>query len=164
VSDAENEAKTKMLIRSARSADAEAACGVLRRSIAELCAADHRDDPQTVRRWLANKTPENVRAWIHSPTQRMLVACEGSAVLGVGSASDAGEILLNYVSPDARFRGVSKAILAALENYMRERRRDQSRLTSTLTAHGFYLAQGYADAAEPEEWAGMRGQPMIKIL
>jgi hypothetical protein len=37
--------------------DAPAACDVLRRSISELCVADHGNDPTILARWLSNKTP-----------------------------------------------------------------------------------------------------------
>lgn len=52
-----------MEIRRATPEDAEAACQVLRRSITELCIADHQGDAQSLAAWLANKTPENVRRW-----------------------------------------------------------------------------------------------------
>jgi hypothetical protein len=44
-------------IRDATPADAEAACKVMRQSIAELCEADHHDDPNILAAWLANKQP-----------------------------------------------------------------------------------------------------------
>jgi hypothetical protein len=62
-----------MVIREAVAGDAEEACTVVRRSIAELCAADHGNDPAILARWLDNKTPENVvvrqfefRVWAES--------------------------------------------------------------------------------------------------
>jgi len=42
---------TPLQIRDAVAPDAEAACVVMRRSIAELCAADHRDDPKILAQW-----------------------------------------------------------------------------------------------------------------
>ncbi len=45
----------RMLIRRARPDEAAEICDVLRRSIAELCGADHHDDPAILRRWLANQ-------------------------------------------------------------------------------------------------------------
>jgi hypothetical protein len=104
-----------MDIRDAVAGDAEEACTVLRRSIAELCDADHRNDPGILARWLDNKTPDNVSVWIARADASMLVAVERGAILAVGMVTDAGEIILNYVSPDARFRGASRAVLAALE-------------------------------------------------
>jgi GNAT superfamily N-acetyltransferase len=55
------------------------------------------------------------------PDNSLLVAAEGDNILAVGSVTDAGQITLNYVSPDARFRGVSRALLGALEARARER-------------------------------------------
>src|ERR1019366_951048 len=91
------------------------ACQVMRRSIAELCVADHRNDPAITERWLSNKTPEIFKSWIR-PDNSVLVAVEDNRIFAVGCVTDAGEITLNYVSPDARFRGVSGALLAALED------------------------------------------------
>ena len=96
-----------MEIRDAVAEDAPAACQVLRRSITELCVADHENDPTILMRWLSNKTPEIVASWIASPTNSVLVAVERGMTLAVGSVTDTGEITLNYVAPDARFRGVS---------------------------------------------------------
>ena len=98
-------------IRDATPDDAVAACNVLRRSISELCVADHGNDPAILAAWLRNKTPEIVASWATYPGNSLLVAVEGDAILAVGSVTDSGEITSNYVSPDARFRGVSRANL-----------------------------------------------------
>jgi len=47
--------------------DAPAACQVMRRSIAELCVADHQNDEAILTRWLGNKTPEIFASWIRQP-------------------------------------------------------------------------------------------------
>ncbi|HEX2113032.1 MAG TPA: GNAT family N-acetyltransferase [Alphaproteobacteria bacterium] len=153
-----------MDVRDAASEDAPAACEVLRRSITELCVADHRNDPDILARWLANKTPEMVASWIGQPTNSVLVAVEDGAILAVGSVSDRGEIGLNYVSPDARFRGASRALLKALEARARERCNARCTLVSTETARRFYLSAGYADTAEPTVTFGVRSYPMAKDL
>lgn len=153
-----------MKIRTATGNDAERACDVLRRSIAGLCAADHENDAATLDMWLANKTIDNVRSWASAPGQILVVAEEGGKILGVGAATVAGEITLNYVSPDARFRGVSKAVLSALEEWLRGEGCTRAWLTSTKTAHRFYRAAGYEDAGEPQAWGRLRGQPMAKAL
>ena len=82
-----------------------------RESISQLCVADHGNDPAILNAWLANKTPEIVAAWATQTGNSLLLAVEGDAILAVGSVTDAGEITLNYVAPDARFRGVSRALL-----------------------------------------------------
>ncbi len=153
-----------MLIRPATVTDAEAAASVLSRSIRELCTLDHGGDEQALGQWLGNKTPNKVRSWIEAPDGRIVVAEEGGLILGVGGASRGGVITLNYVAPEARFKGVSKAILASLEACLRNQGCTQSTLTSTRTAHVFYLAAGYEDAGEPQFWGRLPGQPMKKSL
>jgi hypothetical protein len=59
---------------------------------------------------------------------------------------------------------VSKAILLHLEPYVLAQGSKKSFLSSTRTAHPFYLAVGYEDAGEPEVWAGMSARPMVKWL
>lgn len=132
-----------MLIRTAYPGDAAAACETIRRSIIELCVADHADDPTILAAWLANKTPADVRAWIANPDNIILVATEGDIVLGVGAVTHGGEILLNYVSPDARFTGISKALLRELGAKTAALGNGVSTLTSTLTARAFYDSGGY---------------------
>jgi GNAT superfamily N-acetyltransferase len=152
-----------MEIRAARSEDAERACVVLRRSITELCDQDHRGDPATTTAWLANKTAENMRRWIEQ--SHVFVATEGTAILGVGAMTGTGEITLNYVAPDARFRGVSRAILAQLEEHAADRGIKTIVLHSTATAHRFYLSAGYTDSGEPAKACGVAFcYPMIKQL
>ena len=154
-----------MEIRDAVSADADAACQVLRRSITELCVADHHNDPAILARWLANKTPEIVASWIAQPGNSVLVAVEGSAILAVGSVTDSGEITLNYVSPDARFRGVSRALLAALETRASERGNTRCILLSTETARRLYRSAGYREDGPPRGKFGSTGSyPMSKPL
>jgi GNAT superfamily N-acetyltransferase len=154
-----------MEIRDAVAGDAPAACQVLRRSILELCVADHGNDPTILMRWLSDKTPENIAAWIARPDNSLLVAVERDTILAVGSVTNAGDINLNYVSPDARFRGVSRALLGALEARAIERGNVRCRLTSTETARRFYHANGYAEDGFPAGKFGMRASyPMSKPL
>jgi GNAT superfamily N-acetyltransferase len=152
-------------IRDAVKADAEAACEVLRTSITELCALDHRNDRKILGRWLANKTTENLQAWIADPDASLLVAVDDEAVLAAGSVTNDGEITMNYVSPHARFRGVSSALLKALEARARDRGNTSCHLLSTETAHRFYLARGYRDVGMPEGKFGTTSSyPMLKKI
>jgi GNAT superfamily N-acetyltransferase len=96
-------------------------------------------------RWLSNKTPENVTSRIARLDNSLLVAVEHGTILAVGSVTHAGEITLNYVSPDARFRGISRALLAALEARAFERGNVRCTLTSTETARRFYNSNGYVE-------------------
>ena len=152
------------MIRDAAPADAAAACAVVRASITELCADDHGNDPAILARWLANKTPAEFLRWLR-PGNSVLVAVEGARVVGVGAVTDAGHITLNYVAPSARFRGVSRAMLGALERRAAARGNAECTLSSTQTARRFYLSAGYTDQAQPELLFGTAsGYPMAKRL
>ncbi|HEV8679126.1 MAG TPA: GNAT family N-acetyltransferase [Stellaceae bacterium] len=157
--------EAQLEVRDAVAADAAAACTVLRRSFAELCIADHHGDPAILAAWLANKTPEIVASWIARPDSSLLVAVEGDQILGVGGVTDTGEITLNYVSPDARFCGVSRALLAALEARAAAHGNDRCTLVSTETAFRFYRAAGYEQTGPPQHKFGTSASyPMAKSL
>jgi GNAT superfamily N-acetyltransferase len=154
-----------MEIRDARAKDAAAACQVLRRSIAELCTEDHGNDPAILAAWLANKTPEIVRSWIKQRGNSVLLAVQGPTILAVGAVTDWGDITLNYVSPDARFNGVSRALLLRLEARAGERGNRRCALLSTKTARRFYHAAGYVEDGPPTRPYGTdSGFPMSKGL
>jgi GNAT superfamily N-acetyltransferase len=154
-----------MEIRDATTKDAAAACQVLRESISQLCVADHHNDPAILNAWLANKTAEIVAAWVVQEGNSLLLAIEGNAVLGVGSVTDAGQITLNYVAPAARFRGISRALLNALEARAMERGATRCTLASSETAHRFYQSAGYVDDGAPTGKFGTRsGYPMSKQI
>jgi GNAT superfamily N-acetyltransferase len=155
-----------MFIREARAEDADAMSSVLVASISELCVPDHGRDPAVIARWTANKTPEGIRHWFDNSENRLFVAVEDSGdVLGVGGISTEGEIRVNYVSPGARFRGVTKALTAHMEDALRAMGIDEARLTSTATAHRLYRAAGWVDAGPRGMCFGVvTAQPMTKSL
>src|ERR1700730_7958601 len=153
-----------MRIRNATTDDGPAACEVMRRSIAERCVADHRNDPAILGRWLSNKTPQIFRSWIR-PANSLMVAVEHERILAVGCVTDSGEITLNYVSPDARFRGISTTLLDALERRTIKLGNRRFQLESTETARRFYLARGYVERGPAGGKLGTSsGYPMSKIV
>ena len=151
-------------IREAEEGDAEACSQVLCASIRELCVADHHRDADLVAQWTANKTPERIVRWVADPHVTLFLAEHDGAPAGVGGVSENGEILLNYVAPLCRFRGVSRAMLAHMEQTLRERGVRMARLTSTETAHRFYRSAGWTDVGDPEVVLGIRGYPMVKDM
>jgi GNAT superfamily N-acetyltransferase len=153
-----------MEIRDAAAADAPAAAEVLRRSIVELCQADHGNDPAILAEWLANKSAEMVAHWIAQPGNSVLVAVEAGTILAVGSVTDAGTITLNYVAPEARFRGISHSLLDALETRAQARGNAGVTLISTATARRFYLGRGYVETGAAVMLFGARSYPMAKTL
>ncbi|MGI9341308.1 MAG: GNAT family N-acetyltransferase [Gammaproteobacteria bacterium] len=134
-------------IRESTPADAAAVADVLRRSIVELCGADHGGRAETLRRWLANKTPEAVAAWCEDADSYCVSAADESGVVcGFGMLYRDGEILLLYVSPDHIDCGVGRGILAALEARARLWGIAELRLDSSATAKPFYERHGYVGA------------------
>ncbi len=155
---------TDVEFRPAILADAAAICAVVRASIIELCFDDHHGDAQILERWLANKTPETVNRWLANPDNLVLVAVEDGAILGASCVTTTGGVLLNYVAPAARFRGVSRALLDELEATARRGGATRCVLESTTTAHRFYLARGYVDSGAPGQRFGLTTYPMTKTL
>ncbi len=153
-----------MIVRTAAATDGEAIAIVLSRSIRELCTADHQDDECTLRHWLGQKTSATVARWVDDPNQHIIVAENNGRVIGVGGSSADGRITLNYVAPEVRFRGVSRLILATLEERLRAQGFRESSLSSTRTALPFYWSAGYEETGEPQEGAGLVSQPMRKIF
>lgn len=151
-------------IRSATTDDAGPACTVLHASITHCCVDDHHGDPATLAAWLRNKTPEQVRAWILSPDHHAIAAIADGLQVGFALSSRAGEVLLCYLLPQARFSGVGKAMLAAIEERARADGVHALRLDSTATARPFYLRNGFVEKGRPTVVFGMQSHPMEKAL
>jgi len=126
--------------------DADAVCEVVRRSIVDLCQADHHGDPDTLAKWLVNKTPANFERWIASEEHIALAAEIDGALVGFGLLNLQGQIALLYVAPNARFRGVSKSLLASLEKEAIAVGIRELSLESSLTALPFYSRCGYTSS------------------
>lgn len=142
-------------IREANTGDAEAACEVLRRSITEHCQHDYEDVPGRLEQWLANKTPETINRWISQDGFTLLLADDSGAIAGVAGIADSGVILLNYVSPDWRFKGISTALLAFMERQALQARVGKVQLESSKTALLFYQSRGYRTNPEKVDANGL---------
>lgn len=154
-----------LAIRPANSGDAEAAVKLVRRSITELCAADHGNNAAVLDRWLANKTPENFRAWISDPDNFCVIAEIDGHVSGVGLVHRSGEIRLIYLISGYQRQGMGRAIYAALEAQARTWGLRKLHLDSTLLARPFYEALGYHPAgAVTSHYCAMQCYPYEKIL
>jgi GNAT superfamily N-acetyltransferase len=130
-------------VREARVEDAGAAVELVRASIEQLCIADHRNDPDTLARWLANKTPQSFRTWLANPENYCVVATEGKELLGVGLLRRDGELVLFYLRPGTQRRGIGTSIYRVLEQQASNWGLRTLHLGSTLMAQSFYRAQGF---------------------
>lgn len=150
-------------IRPARPEDTSAASRILIASITELCGADHHDDPGEIANWVANKTPESVAQMIAAGGIR--VAELDGQIGAVGAIDGAeGKITLNYVDPAYRGRGLSAALLAAMEEELAQAGFDTAQLTATVTARDFYLKHGWQATGPGRSGRWIVGYPMAKRL
>lgn len=154
----------KSAIRKARPTDAATACLALRRSIQECCAEDHRGDPAILEGWLRNKTEETLRGWFEWPTKFAVVAEREGLIVGVGMLDLGGAIELCYLVPEARFLGLGRRMLDALEDEARSQGISTLELVSTRTAHAFYRRNGYVDTGETVDCFGLCAPRMRKAI
>lgn len=151
-------------IRRAEPGDVPAMSHVLTASITELCADDHHNDAGALAAWTANKSEAGVTAMLANPASRLFVVESEGTVAAVGAVSDQGHITLNYVDPAARFRGISKALLARLEAELAAMGFSEGHLEATATARSFYLASGWQEAGPQATGRRVNGFPMRKVL
>lgn len=142
---------------------ADAACTVIRQSITHCCALDHHNDATIVSTWLANKTPENLAAWIAAPDAKAWGAFQGGSMVGFALLARA-TLALCYVVPEALHQGVGRALLLEAEAHARQSGLAALDLESTRTAEAFYRRNGYEPAGAMQTWAGLQAQPLRKLL
>jgi GNAT superfamily N-acetyltransferase len=151
--------------REARLEDADAAIEVVRRSIEALCAADHRNDPDTLARWLANKTPQSFQGWLANPQNFCVVAVGERGLSGVALLHREGEIMLFYLSPGMQRRGVGTLLYQALEQKANQWGLGRLHLDSTFMARSFYEALGFRSTGPVKRAFGvLQSYPYEKSL
>lgn len=156
---------SKCFVRAATLEDAGNAIAVLRASISELCAADHKKDAATLAKWLGNKTPERFASWINDPKNYVVVGIVEGELKGVGLIEIGGDLRLCYVHPDRQRVGVARLMVAELEAQAQRWGMREIRLTSSANAKGFYERLGYASAGEPiHEFGVLWDFPYRKML
>jgi GNAT superfamily N-acetyltransferase len=113
--------------------------------------------------WLSNKTAENMRRWIAA--HAVFVAIEGQRIAGVAAVQADGGVLLNYVAPEARFKGASKSLMHDIDVWASHRGLQWLTLESTATALRFYLSNGWTLTGPPQPGFGVTMRnPMRKAV
>ena len=156
--------QTGIEIRRAGPDDAQAACDLLRRAIAEGCEEDHRDRPGLLDTWLGNKTPATVATWFATASNHAVVAERGGQLVGLALLTQAGKLALCYVLPEAMRTGVGRALLAAVEAQARAWCIGKLHLHSPASAAGFFARHGYANAGKEKACFGLECDFMWKSL
>ncbi|MGB3335713.1 MAG: GNAT family N-acetyltransferase, partial [Devosia sp.] len=127
-------------------------------SIRQLCGADHQQDEVAIAAWVGG--PDKFVRLLQRPEAVLVVAELDGALAGLAGFSG-DSVTLNYVHPDFRFRGVSKALMREVEARLAAAGVAIGRLDSTHTALSFYRAIGWVETGvgSPD-----RGIPMTKRL
>ena len=138
---------------------------VVRRSITELCTDDHQGDPDTLAKWLSNKTVRHFVSWMADDDNFFVIAEAGGRLSGVGLLNRSGEIRLLYLAPNAQRQGVGKAIHLALEQKAHAWGLVALTLDSTALACPFYEKLGYRPAgAKRPRFGVLYSYPYKKVL
>jgi len=148
------------VIRLTNASSATEACEVIRRSITHCCALDHNGDAAVLSAWLANKTPDNVAAWMMAPGAMAWGAMRNSDMVGFALLAR-GALALCY---EVLRQGVGRGLLEAAEEGARDAGLDALALESTRTAEPFYRHHGYVPCGPMQHWAGLQALPMRKPL
>lgn len=137
---------------------------IMTASVTELCSADHHDQPDNIAQWVANRTPEGVARMMARPDQQFLVADRSGEIAAVGAFNAEALVLFNYVAPTHRFQGVSRALMAHIEQELRAAGHEEARLLSTATARRFYLEGGWMEDGLPLVEGFSTSYPMRRRL
>ena len=116
-------------------------------------------------RVVRTQSVSNVSAWIISAQNYCVVAMSGDTLCGFAAMTIAGKVMLCYVDPEARFCGVSTAMLGALEDKAQSFGLSSVCLEGTVAARRFYEARGYVAAKQAtEEFTSISCQAMVKQI
>ena len=134
---------SRLTVRLATAADAEALCVVNVRSIVEICGKDY--SAERVMAWCANKQPASYLKWLADPKLRLYAGEIDGVVAGVALLDINGWVFLLYVTPETLGAGLGKAMLRRLEEDAVALGLERLQLKSTVTAREFYERQGYTN-------------------
>jgi GNAT superfamily N-acetyltransferase len=151
---------SQLTIRRAKRADCAAMNEIRAASITQLCTPDHGDDPDVLSMWVNNQSAETFQQLLERPDVVLLVGEFDGVAVAVGGING-DKVTLNYVHPDYRFRGISKALMAGLEGELVASGITLAYLDSTATALPFYRALDWVQtgSGDPDQ-----GYPMEKRL
>ncbi len=152
------------MIIQAKTNHSQAICDVIKQSIQMLCVADHNNDPDILKSWLKNKTPENCKLWIESKQSKSFVAISNDIPIGISQIGRNGYIFLCYLHPDEKGKGIGKQLLVACEKQALIWKLDNMVVDSSYTAKPFYKSQGFKSCGEPFTEDNLRSYPLVKRL
>ena len=113
----------------------------------------------------APKTVANFVAWFTNEENYCVVVEAEGRVTGIGVLKRSGDVNLLFLAPEARGRGMGKAVHAALEAQAERWGLREMKLESTELACRFYERLGYRSAGDARTQFGvLRAYPYVKAL
>lgn len=95
----------------------------------------------------------------------MMVALDGSRVIGAGSLRNKNHLSLLFVDEEYHFRGVGREIMTRLCRYLKEEAGERyMTLKAAPYAVNFYKKLGFMAVRPEEEYSGIRVTSMEKVF
>ncbi|MCM1024974.1 MAG: GNAT family N-acetyltransferase [Roseburia sp.] len=110
-------------------------------------------------------TDDNLYVAFLRGNYQLMVALDGKKIIGAGSIRNRNHLSLLFVDEDYQRRGVGRAILTALCDYLkREEGERYMSLKAAPYAVNFYRRLGFHTVRPEEEYSGIRVTAMEKIF
>ena len=152
------------MIIEARLEHTQSICDVIRQSITQLCFEDHHNKLSVLGPWLSNKTVDNCELWIENKESKSFVALEDQRPVGISMMGNNGYIFLCYVHPENVGFGIGKQLILSCEKQAMSLGLEEMNVDSSLTAKGFYQAQGFKSNGASFIEDNLRSYPLCKRL
>ncbi|VAW41064.1 hypothetical protein MNBD_GAMMA01-1742 [hydrothermal vent metagenome] len=138
---------------------------LLKKSIIELCGPDYGNDSTILNAWIENKTEENLIKWIESKETYSITALVENTIVGFGLSNITGEILLLYILPEYKRKGIGESIYLYIEELLLKNNVTKVIAYSTITAKPFYLKMGFSQFGSPIKVGKFDGEyPLEKSI
>ncbi|PSR16989.1 hypothetical protein C8255_14935 [filamentous cyanobacterium CCP3] len=133
-------------IEPAKPKDAQALLEIHAAAVHQTAASSYAQEilDNWARRPITSDRVERVKQrWIGNPDHRIVVAKQGSHVVGFGFIDSDSQLQGLYVHPDYGRRGIGTKLLAALEQAAIAMGLKHLQADASLNAEGFYRKQGF---------------------
>lgn len=108
---------------------------------------------------------EKLRQSFLKGTYQMLVALDGSRIIGVAAVRYCNYVSLLFVDEEYHRKGIGKTLMRVLCRYLKEEAGEKYvSLTAAPCAVNFYRKLGFRAVCPEEEYAGVRVTAMEKIF
>lgn len=157
------ERKRSYEVRWAKETEWAPAMQMIWRTFLRFDAKDYKEEG--IRNFFNLITDDNLYAAFLRGDYRMMVAVEENQVIGAGTLRNRNHLSLLFVEESHHRTGVGRAIMEALDTYLREEADEYyMSLLAAPYAVGFYKKLGFCEVKPEEEISGIRVTAMEKVF